>query len=117
SMVNSPISIPLAPSQSRKPSDLVKTQAIAADDLKIERYINARMDKEYIQEFDFSALAAGLSLGQDRVRELLTKFACSDSAITICNPQKRPKPPAPGRAANRTSGQPDATPPPVIRLD
>jgi len=116
-MVNSPISIPLAPSQSRKPSDLVKTQAIAADALKIERYINARMDKEYIQEFDFSALAEGLSLGQERVRELLSKLACSESAITICNPQKRPKSPPLGRATSRTSGQPDAVPPQITRLD
>jgi hypothetical protein len=104
-MVNSPISIRLAPSQSRKPSDLVKTQAIAADALKIEHYINARMDKEYIREFNFSALAGDLSLDQDRVRDLLSKLAASESAITVCNPQKRPKTAA--RATNHGSNPPD----------
>jgi hypothetical protein len=107
-MVNSPISIRLAPSQSRKPSDLAKTQAIAADALKIEHYINSRMDKEYIREFDFSALAGDLSLDQDRVRDLLSKLACNENTITICNPQKRPKMPAPGRATSRMSSQSDA---------
>lgn len=107
-MVNSPISIRLAPSQSRKPSDLVKTQAIAADALKIEHYINSRMDKEYIREFNFAALAGDLSLDQDRVRDLLSKLACNESTITICNPQKRPKLPAPGRATSRRSSPSDA---------
>jgi hypothetical protein len=97
-MVNSPISIPLALSQCRKPSDLVKTQAIAADAVKIEHYINSRMDKEYIREFDFSALAVELSLDRGRVCDLLNKLAGNEIAITVCNPQKRPKTPAPGRA-------------------
>src|SRR5256885_9105297 len=105
-MVNSPISIRLALSQSRTPGDLAKTQAIAADALKIEHYINSRMDKEYIREFDFSVLAGDLSLDQDRVRDLLSKLACSENAITVCNPQKRPKTPA--RATNRGSNPPDA---------
>jgi hypothetical protein len=96
-MVNSPISIRLAPSQSRKPCDLVKTQAIAADALKIEHYINSRMDKEYIREFDFTALAVDLSLDHDRVRDLLSTLAGNENTITVCNPQKRPKTPAPGR--------------------
>src|SRR5438132_13665719 len=106
-MVNSPISIRLAPSQSRKPSDLVKTQAVAADALKIEHYINSRMDKDYIREFDFSALAVDLSLDQDRVRDLLGKLAGNENTVTVCNPQKRPKTPAPGRAINRGSSQSD----------
>ena len=93
-MVNSPISIPLALSQSRKPSDLVKTQAIAADALKIEQYINSRMDKEYIREFDFAALAADLSMDRERVCTLLSKLAGHENAITVCNPQKRPRTPA-----------------------
>src|SRR5258708_1288784 len=97
-MVNSPIRIPLTVSQSRTPSDLVKTQAIAADALKIEHYINSRMDKEYIREFDFSALAAELSINQERVHALLSKLAGNDNAVAVCNPQKRPTTPAPGRA-------------------
>lgn len=90
-MVNAPISIPLTIPQSRKPSDLVKTQAIAADAVKIERYINSRMDQQYIQEFEFDALATALSLDQDRVRDLLNKLDGNEKTITICNPQKRPK--------------------------
>ena len=110
-MVNSPISIPLALSQSRKPSDLAKIRAIAADALKIEHYINSRMDKEYIREFDFSALATDLSLDRDRVGALLGKLACDENAITICNPQKRPRTPAAGRATSRRSNQSDADAP------
>ena len=90
-MVNSPISIPLTPSLSRKPSDLVKTQALAADALKIERYINSRMDQDYTRSFEFSAIAAELSLDLQRVCALLSKFGGNESAITVCNPQKRPK--------------------------
>jgi hypothetical protein len=107
-MVNSPISIPLALSQSRKPSDLAKTQAIAADALKIEHYINSRMDKEYIREFDFAALAADLSMDLDRVGALLSKLAGPEDAITVCNPQKRPRTPAPGRSTSRRSSRSDA---------
>ena len=107
-MVNSPISIPLALSQSRKPSDLAKTQAIAADALKIERYINSLMDKTYIREFDFSALAVDLSMDQERVCALLSKLAGDENAITVCNPQKRPRTPAPGRATSRGSSHSDA---------
>jgi len=107
-MVNSPISIPLALSQSRKPSDLVKTQAIAADALKIEHYINSRMDEEHIRAFDFSALATDLSMDRDRVGTLLGKLAGNENAITICNPQKRPRTPAAGRAGSRRSNQSDA---------
>jgi hypothetical protein len=109
-MVNSPISIPLAPSQSRKPSDLVKTQAIAADALRIEHYINSRMDKEYIREFDFSALAGELSMDQDRVGALLSKLACNEKTITICNPQKKPKTPAPGRVQSQDATAVNPTP-------
>jgi len=97
-MVNSPISIPLAASQSRKPSDLIKTQALATDALKIEQYINCRMDKEFVREFDFATLAMELSIDQERIGALLSKFAGQENAITVCNPQKRPKSPAPGRA-------------------
>ena len=93
-MVNSPISIPLALTQSRTPNDLVRIQAIAADALKIERHINAMMETDFIREFDFSAIAADLSMDQERVRFLLSKFAGHESAITVCNPQKRPKTPA-----------------------
>ena len=107
-MVNSPISIPLALSQSRKPSDLAKTQAIAADALKIERYINSRMDKEFIREFDFSALAVDLSMDQERVAALLGKLAGHENAITVCNPQKRPRTPPAGRATDRGSSHSDA---------
>lgn|SRR6185369_5082594 len=107
-MVNCPISIPLPPSQSRKPSDLVKTQAIAADALKIEHYINARMDKDYIREFDFATLAADLSIDRNRVGSLLSKLAGHENAITVCNPQKRPRTPTAARAASRESGQSDA---------
>ena len=109
-MINSPISIPLALSQSRKPSDLVKTQAIAADALKIEHYINSRMDKEYIREFDFATLAVDLSMDRERICALLSKLAGHESAITVCNPQKRPRIPAAGRS-NRGSGQSTAGPP------
>jgi hypothetical protein len=103
-MINSPISIPLALSQSRKPSDLVKTQALAADALKIEHYINSRMDKEYIREFDFATLALDLSMDRERVFALLSKLARHENAITVCNPQKRPRTSATGRA-NRGSSQ------------
>jgi hypothetical protein len=106
-MVNSPISIPLPISQSRKPSDLAKTQAIAADALKIERYINARMDKDYIREFDFAMLAAELSMDRERVYTLLSKLAGHENAITVCNPQKRPRTPVAARATSRKSGQSD----------
>ena len=106
----SPISIPLPISQSRKPSDLVKTQAIAADALKIEHYINARMDKDYIREFDFATLAADLSIDRERVCTLLSKLACYENAITVCNPQKRPRTPAAPRVTSRT----DAGAPPWI---
>jgi len=104
-MVNSPISIPLPLSQSRKPSDLVKTQAIAADALKIEHYINSRMDKDYIREFDFATLAADLSIDQGRVSSLLSKLAGQENVIAVCNPQKRPRTPAAARATSRESGQ------------
>ncbi len=97
-MVNSPISIPLAASQSRKPSDLVKTQALAADALKIECYINSRMDQDYIREFDFAMLAVELSLDRERIGALLSKLAGQGNAITVCNPQQRPKTPASKRA-------------------
>jgi hypothetical protein len=110
-MVNSPISIPLPISQSRKPSDLVKTQAIAADALKIEHYINARMDKDYIREFDFATLAADLSIDRERVCTLLSKLAGHENAITVCNPQKRPRTPAAARATSRKSSQSDADAP------
>jgi hypothetical protein len=106
-MVNSPISIPLAASQSRKASDLVKTQAIAADALKIEHYINSRMDNEFIREFDFATLAMDLSMDRERVFALLIKLAGHENAITVCNPQKRPRTPAAGRA-NRESSQSSA---------
>ena len=108
-MVNSPIGIRLAPSPSRQPSDLVKTQAIAADALKIEHYINSRMAKEYIREFDFSALAVELSIDRERVCVLLSELSGSENAITICNPQKRPKTSAAGRAkiAGSESNQTD----------
>jgi hypothetical protein len=107
-MVNSPISIPLALSQSRKPSDLAKTQALAADALKIERYINSQMETDFIREFDFSALAADLSMEQERVRSLLGKLAGHENAITICNPQKRPRTPATGRATSGGSSRSSA---------
>src|SRR5215211_4298183 len=101
-MVNSPISIRLPVSQSRTQSDLVKTQAIAADALKIEHYINTRMDKDYTREFDFATLAADLSIDPERVRMLLSKLAGYENAITVCNPQKRPRTPAAPRATRRT---------------
>ena len=99
-MVNSPISIPLTVSPCRNPSALVKTQAIAAAALRIEQYINSQMGQDYIREFDFAALAVELSMDRDRVCGLLSKLAGNEIAITICNPQKRPKTPAPGRARN-----------------
>lgn len=102
-MVNSPISIPLSISQSRKPSDLAKTQASAAAALKIEHYINARMDNDYIREFDFAMLAAELSIDRERVCMLLSKLAGDENVITVCNPQKRPKAPAGARATSRKS--------------
>jgi len=102
-MINSPISIPLALSPSRKPSDLVKTQAIAADALRIERYINSRMDKEFMREFEFAALAADLSMDLSRVVAILGRLAGPENVITVCNPQKRPRTPAPGRATSRVS--------------
>jgi hypothetical protein len=102
-MVNSPISIPLGTSASRNPSDLAKTQAIAADALRIERYINSQMDKEFIREFDFAALAVELSLDVNRVGALLGNLAGRENAITVCNPQRRPRTPAPGRATSRAS--------------
>jgi hypothetical protein len=95
-VVNSPISIPLALSQSRKPSDLIKIQAIAADALKIERYINSKMETDFIRQFEFTALAADLSMNQERVQTLLSKYAGLDHAIVVCNPQKRPKTPPTG---------------------
>jgi hypothetical protein len=96
-----------------EPSDLVKTQAIAADALKIEHYINSRMDQEYIREFDFSALAVELSIDRERVCDLLSKQAGNENAITVCNPQKRPKTPSAGRAkiAGSESKQSDAATP------
>ena len=106
-MVNSPIGIPLPLLQSRSPSDLVKTQAIAADALKIEHYINSRMGTEYIREFEFTVLAADLSIERDRVCALLSKLAGHEHAITVCNPQKRPKAPTAKRATSRESGQRD----------
>jgi len=106
-MVNSPISIPLLMSQSRKPSDLVKTQAIASDALKIEHYINSRMDKDYIQEFDFAMLAAELSIDRNRIGSLLSKLAGHENTITVCNPQKRPRTPAAARAARSESSPSD----------
>jgi hypothetical protein len=109
-MVNSPISIPLALSQCRKPSDLAKTQAIAADALKVERYINSRMDKEFIREFEFSALAVALSMDQERVCALLSKLAGHENAITVCNPQKRPKTPITGRVPSGGGSRSDAGP-------
>ena len=110
-MVNSTISIPLPNSQSRKPSDLVKTQAIAADALKIEHYINARMDKDYIREFDFATLAADLSIDRERVCTLLSKLAGYENVITVCNPQKRRRTLAAARATSRKSSQSDADTP------
>jgi len=104
-MVNSPISIPLPISENRKPSDLAKTQAIAADALKIEHYINARMDKDHIRAFDFDILAADLSIDRERVFKLLSKLAGHENAITVCNPQKRPKAAAAGRVTSRISSQ------------
>src|SRR5947209_4485743 len=104
-MVNSPISIPLLLSQSRKPSDLAKTQAIAADALKIEHYINARMDKDHIREFDFAMLAADLSIDRERVCTLLSKLAGNENAISVCNPQKRPSTPTASRTMSRKSSQ------------
>jgi len=98
-MVNSPISIPLTLAQGREPSDLVKAQAIAADALKIERYVNSRMDKEFIREFDFAALAVDLSMDLSRVVALLGKLAGRENAITVCNPQKRPRTPAKATSA------------------
>jgi hypothetical protein len=121
-MVNSPISIPLALSPSRKPSDLAKTQAIAADALKIEHYINSRMNKEYIREFDFAALAVDLYMDLDRVVALLGKLAGHENKITVCNPQKRPRTPAPGRATSRGSihsnaGAPAWTEPSAVAVE
>ena len=110
-MVNSPISIPLPISQSRKPSDLVKTQAIAADALKIEHYINARMDKDYIREFDFAILAADLSIDRERVCTLLSKLAGNENAISVCNPQRRPSTPTASRTMSRKSSQSEADAP------
>src|SRR5437762_9849860 len=57
---------------------------------------------EYSYVFDFSVLAADLSLDNDRVRDLLSKLAGNENAITVCNPQKRPKTPAP-RSEEHTS--------------
>jgi hypothetical protein len=110
-MVNSPISIPLALSQSRKPSELVKTQAIAADALKIEHYVNSRMEKEYVREFDFAELAVNLFIDRGRVGALLSKLAGHENAITVCNPQKRPRTPAAERMTNRGNIQSDASAP------
>jgi hypothetical protein len=111
-MVNAPISIPLPLSQSRLASDLAKTQALAADALKIEHYINSRMDQEYIREFDFLALAMELSLDHQRVSDLLSKLAGNASAITICNPRHRPRTPAASRAKT-AAGQSTSTAPPA----
>src|SRR4051812_26427843 len=92
-MVNSPISIPLAASLSRKPSDLVKTQALAAYALKIERYINSRMDQAYIREFDFATLAVELAMGRERIGALLSKLAGQEMqslSVTLKNDRSRP---------------------------
>ena len=110
-MVNSPISIPLAISQSRKPGDLVKAQSIAADALKIEQYINARMDEDYIRKFDFATLAADLSLDRERVCTLLSELAGHENVITVCNPQKRPWTPTAAKATSPRSNQSDADAP------
>ena len=106
-MINSPISIPLPLSQGRKPSDLVKAQAIAADALKIEHYINAQMDKDYIREFDYATLAADLSIDRERVCTLLSKLAGHENAITVCNPQKRPRTPSAARTTRHKSSHSD----------
>jgi hypothetical protein len=110
-MVNSPISIPLSISQSRKPSDLAKAQASAADALKIEHYINARMNNDYTREFDFAMLAADLSIDRERVHTLLSKFAGHENAITVCNPQKRPKATAAASATSRKGSPADTAAP------
>jgi len=112
-MVNSPISIPLAISQSRKPSDLFKAQALAADALKIERYINSQMNQEYIRQFDFSALAQALSLDQERVQGLLNRLASNSSEITVRNPNNKPRTPGAlqnGRTESEGGGSAPATP-------
>jgi hypothetical protein len=106
-MVTSPISIPLLLSQSLKPRDLAKVQSIAADAIKIERYINSRMDKEFVREFDFDTLATDLSMDQARVAELLGKYAGHPNTISVCNPQKRPKKPAAGRLTVRGTSHTD----------
>jgi hypothetical protein len=121
-MVNAPISIPLSISKSRQPSDLIKSQALAAAAVKIERYINSKMDAQYIQEFDFATIAAALAMDLDRVRDLLIQLDGNGEGITICNPQKRPKPPKAPRPGNRGSepqpsrldAQPHAVPTPAI---
>jgi hypothetical protein len=110
-MVNSPISIPLPISQSRTPGDLAKTQALAADALKIEHYINARMDTDYIREFDFATLAADLSIDRVRVCTLLSKLTGHENGITVCNPQKRPRTPPTAKVTSRNSSQSDADAP------
>jgi hypothetical protein len=92
-VVNAPISIPLAISPSRKPSDLIHAQALAADALKIERYINAEMKDQYIRDFDLSALSQQLSLDQERVHALLNKLASNGKELTVRNPLNRPKTP------------------------
>ena len=107
-MVTSPISIPLVLSQSRKPVDLAKVQSIAADAIKIERYINSRMDKEFVREFDFGTLATDLSMDQARVAALLGKLAGHPNTISVCNPQKRPKTSAAGRETVCVSSHTDA---------
>ena len=97
-MITSPISIPLGLSQSRKPGDLAKVQSIAADAIKLERYINSRMDTEFVHEFDFATLALDLSMDQARVAALLGKLGERPNTISVCNPQKRPKTSAAGHA-------------------
>jgi len=93
-VLNAPISIPLAISTSRRPSDLQHAQALAADALKIERYINAEMKEQYIRDFDLSALSQQLSIDQERVNILLNKLAANGKEITVRNPINRPKTPA-----------------------
>lgn len=104
-MVNAPISIPLAISHSRTPGDLFKAQSLAADALKIERYINSQMAKEYIRQFDFAALAQSLSLDVQRVQSLLHKLSAGNQEITVRNLMNRPK----------TPGQPQPHHPPSDR--
>jgi hypothetical protein len=107
-MVNAPISIPLAITQSRKPSDLFQAQSLAADALKIERYINSQMAREYIRQFDFSTLAQALALDQQRVQALLNRLAEGSQELTVRNPNNKPKTPViqtPGTSASNNRRQ------------